>query len=151
MRADPGTSTLGANGQDLAARHGSARPVRSNITPDWPYSGLILHHFVAATLASYHAKMDKDSEMAKSKMDLTVVKIKPKPTNLWVGVRRQRGWRQENEDAHPSVFLTTRDAKPRLFPFPLGKAGGSGLKGELWWEAGNSAHVWVGVWGYTEI
>ena len=49
---------------------------------------------------------------------------------------------QDNASSHPSAFLTTKDGKPRLFPFPLGKAGGSqGLKGELWWEAGNSAHV----------
>ena len=50
---------------------------------------------------------------------------------------------QESESSHPSQFLTTRDVKPRLFPFPLGKAGGQSLKGELWWEAGNSAHVYV--------
>ena len=49
----------------------------------------------------------------------------------------------DNESSHPSHFLTTRDAKPRLFPFPLGKAGGQATKGELWWEAGNAAHVYV--------
>ncbi len=47
----------------------------------------------------------------------------------------------DNISAHPSQFLTTKDGKPRLFPFPLGKAGGQGLKGELWWEAGNTPHV----------
>lgn len=47
--------------------------------------------------------------------------------------------RQENTSAHPSAFLTTRDGKPRLFPFPLGKAGAETK--ELWWEAGNSSHV----------
>ncbi len=52
---------------------------------------------------------------------------------------------QENVSSHPSQFMTTRDGKPRLFPFPLGKAGGSSLKGELWWEAGNSAHVYVWI------
>jgi hypothetical protein len=58
------------------------------------------------------------------------------------GGRDTDAGRQANESAHPSQFLTTRDGKPRLFPFPLGKAGGSrALKGELWWEAGNSAHV----------
>ncbi|KAI9635424.1 uncharacterized protein MKK02DRAFT_44113 [Dioszegia hungarica] len=46
----------------------------------------------------------------------------------------------ENESSHPSAFLTTKDAKPRLWAFPLGKAGGEGTK-EMWWEAGNAAHV----------
>lgn len=57
-----------------------------------------------------------------------------KPSTL---EKKQDLW--DNVSSHPSQFLTTKDGKPRLFPFPLGKAGG--LKGELWWEAGNTPHV----------
>lgn len=72
-----------------------------------------------------------------------------KRANAWVSPSRARVpaelielRSQDNASAHPSQFLTTKDGKPRLFPFPLGKAGGSkALKGELWWEAGNAAHV----------
>jgi hypothetical protein len=44
--------------------------------------------------------------------------------------------------AHPSKFLTVKDGKPRLFPFPLGKADASSAS-SLWFESGNAAHVFV--------
>ncbi|KAL7422910.1 hypothetical protein Q5752_002207 [Cryptotrichosporon argae] len=45
----------------------------------------------------------------------------------------------DDATGHPSRFLTTPHGRPRLFPFPLGKA--KGATKELWWEAGNAAHV----------
>lgn len=47
-----------------------------------------------------------------------------------------------NPRAHPSQFLTTRFAPPRIFPFPLGKSRpDASVKDELWWEGGNAPHV----------
>lgn len=44
--------------------------------------------------------------------------------------------------AHPSAFLTTRQAIPRIFPFPLGKTRSeAAVRDELWWEDGNAPHV----------
>lgn len=44
--------------------------------------------------------------------------------------------------AHPSAFLTTRQAAPRIFPFPLGKTRPeAAVREELWWEGGNAPHV----------
>jgi hypothetical protein len=44
--------------------------------------------------------------------------------------------------SHPSHFLTTRHAPPRMFPFPLGKTSAKAtIKDELWWEGGNAPHV----------
>ncbi|WWC63069.1 uncharacterized protein I303_105668 [Kwoniella dejecticola CBS 10117] len=44
--------------------------------------------------------------------------------------------------SHPSAFLTTKAAAPKLFPFPLGKTRPeAAVKDELWWEGGNAPHV----------
>ncbi|WVR07360.1 hypothetical protein IAU60_004401 [Kwoniella sp. DSM 27419] len=44
--------------------------------------------------------------------------------------------------SHPSAFLTTKAAAPRLFPFPLGKTRpDAAVAEELWWEGGNAPHV----------
>ncbi|KAK4688620.1 hypothetical protein P7C73_g1485, partial [Tremellales sp. Uapishka_1] len=82
-------------------------------------------------------------------MDLAAKGTIAKQPDAWVGLfylvfsaAHHSFATQENASAHPSQFLTTKDGKPRLFPFPLGKAGAEdSLKGNLWWEAGNSAHV----------
>lgn len=53
---------------------------------------------------------------------------------------RQDLW--ANMKAHPSAFLTTRQAAPRIFPFPLGKTKPeAAVRDELWWEGGNAPHV----------
>lgn len=53
---------------------------------------------------------------------------------------RQDLW--ANMKAHPSAFLTTRQAIPRIFPFPLGKTRSEAtVRDELWWEDGNAPHV----------
>ncbi|OCF30657.1 hypothetical protein I316_07705 [Kwoniella heveanensis BCC8398] len=55
---------------------------------------------------------------------------KPRP-DLWANAR-----------SHPSAFLTTKAAAPRLFPFPLGKTRPeAAVREELWWEGGNAPHV----------
>ncbi|WVQ99830.1 hypothetical protein IAU59_006973 [Kwoniella sp. CBS 9459] len=47
-----------------------------------------------------------------------------------------------NARSHPSAFLTTKAAAPKLFPYPLGKTRPeSTVKDELWWEGGNAPHV----------
>jgi hypothetical protein len=49
---------------------------------------------------------------------------------------------QAHTRSHPSAFLTTKSAAPRLFPFPLGKTSvRATVKDELWWEGGNAPHV----------
>ena len=49
---------------------------------------------------------------------------------------------QAHTRSHPSRFLTTQHAAPRLFPFPLGKAKpAAAVAQELWWEGGNAPHV----------
>ncbi|WVF72615.1 hypothetical protein IAT40_007433 [Kwoniella sp. CBS 6097] len=62
-------------------------------------------------------------------MKLTASK-KPRP-DLWANTR-----------SHPSAFLTTKAAAPKLFPFPLGKTRPeAAVRDELWWEGGNAPHV----------
>ncbi|WWD21921.1 hypothetical protein CI109_106409 [Kwoniella shandongensis] len=90
---------------------------------------MIAHHFVLAQMQSSKEDWNITQKEKRSRSDpLVKSKIEHKKDD----------WTHPN--AHPSHFLTTRDGKPRLFPFPLGKAGGMGTK-ELWWEAGNTAHV----------
>jgi len=49
---------------------------------------------------------------------------------------------QAHTRSHPSAFLTTKNAPPHLFPFPLGKSRPEAtVKDELWWEGGNAPHV----------
>lgn len=49
---------------------------------------------------------------------------------------------QQHSRSHPSHYLTTRHAPPRLFPFPLGKTKADAtVADELWWEGGNAPHV----------
>ncbi|WVQ83923.1 hypothetical protein IAT38_006067 [Cryptococcus sp. DSM 104549] len=91
---------------------------------------LLAHHFLLSLLASYNARLAKAHKEEKARYDPLVVSKVDKKKNDW-----------EHGAAHPSHFLTTRDGKPRLFPFPLGLAGGKGGGKELWWEAGNSAHI----------
>ncbi|WVF70440.1 hypothetical protein IAT40_005230 [Kwoniella sp. CBS 6097] len=94
---------------------------------------LMLGHFVVMRqLDKWKHDWDKAKAEKKKTMFDPLVKSKiDKKPNDW-----------ENANAHPSHFLTTRDGKPRLFPFPLGMAGGAdSTKKNLWWEAGNSAHV----------
>ncbi|WRT65174.1 uncharacterized protein IL334_002117 [Kwoniella shivajii] len=92
---------------------------------------MIGHHIVISQMANYTKSIEKAHKEVRGQYDpLKKSKIDKKP-NDW-----------ENPSAHPSHFLSTRDGKPRLFPFPLGLAGGkSSTKGTLWWESGNSAHV----------
>ncbi|KAK8846614.1 hypothetical protein IAR55_005700 [Kwoniella newhampshirensis] len=91
---------------------------------------MIGHHVVVSQMDRVQKRWEIAREKENRELESLQVKaeLKKKPDD----------W--ENASAHPSHFLTTRDGKPRLFPFPLGKAGGMGNK-ELWWEAGNSAHV----------
>ncbi|RXK37920.1 hypothetical protein M231_04809 [Tremella mesenterica] len=96
-------------------------------------AALVLYHFFDQMMTAWKSKLEElpsADRKALEKMKEKGMKDTGKP-DPW-----------ENESSHPSAFLTTREAKPRLFPFPLGKAGtDEKLKGELWWEAGNSAHV----------
>jgi hypothetical protein len=49
---------------------------------------------------------------------------------------------QAHTRSHPSHFLTTRHAPPRILPFPLGKTRSEAtVADELWWEGGNAPHV----------
>lgn len=92
---------------------------------------LLSHHFILYMLSYHSASLAKAHEEEKARMDpLVKSKIEQKKSD----------W--EYPDAHPSKFLTTREGKPRLFPFPLGLAG-RGASKELWWEAGNSSHMQV--------
>ncbi|WVO22873.1 uncharacterized protein IAS62_004216 [Cryptococcus decagattii] len=60
--------------------------------------------------------------------------------NITAKKPRQDLW--ANMKARPSAFLTTRQAIPRIFPFPLGKTRSeAAVKDELWWEDGNAPHV----------
>ncbi|RSH94387.1 hypothetical protein EHS25_004190 [Saitozyma podzolica] len=90
--------------------------------------GMVMHHIVINALRKYQDDAEAAQQRKKEAIDLKAKGSVPKQPNAW-----------ENASAHPSAFLTTRDGKPRLFPFPLGKAGAETK--ELWWEAGNSAHV----------
>ena len=91
---------------------------------------MLCHHFINLAITWHKSSLRDDDLLLQAKALARPTPLRTEPQNNW-----------DHESSHPSVFLTTRDAKPRLFPFPLGKAGG--LKGELWWEAGNSAHVYV--------
>ncbi|WVO15653.1 hypothetical protein L204_103313 [Cryptococcus depauperatus] len=96
---------------------------------------VVCHHVIQHWLDSHKESLKKAHVEETTKYDpLIKSKIKKKADD----------W--EHQSAHPSHFLTTRDGKPRLFPFPLGPAGGGGK--ELWWEAGNAAHV--GHYNQTE-
>ncbi|ORY34699.1 hypothetical protein BCR39DRAFT_121771 [Naematelia encephala] len=92
---------------------------------------LVLYSFVTMALASNQRTIDEQTK--KFEMDSRIEVLK----------KKELEWEQTDPwsipGGHPSAFLTTPEGKPRLFPFPLGKAGG--MKGELWWEAGNAAHV----------
>jgi hypothetical protein len=93
-------------------------------------SALVIHGIISSQIAMRRDRVRRLAEIKKVRELDKAAKLEKDP-NAW-----------DNPSAHPSQFLTTRDGKPRLFPFPLGKAGGSrGLKGELWWEAGNTPHV----------
>ncbi|RXK38130.1 hypothetical protein M231_04591 [Tremella mesenterica] len=72
----------------------------------------------------------------------------PKPPSKYEVLHQKLSKMRERPDdwahtrSHPSHFLTTRHAAPRLFPFPLGKTGPDAkVKDELWWEGGNAPHV----------
>lgn len=98
---------------------------------------LLSHHFILYLLSYHSASLANAHKEEKAKIDSLVKKGKMEHKKS----DRDCDW--EYADArHPSHFLTTKEGKPRLFPFPLGLAGGSGSK-ELWWEAGNSSHMQV--------
>lgn len=102
---------------------------------------LLSHHFILYLLSYHSASLAKAHEAGKAKIDSVVEQSKMEHK------KSDRDW--EYPDAHPSHFLTTKDGKPRLFPFPLGLAGGGGGAGkELWWEAGNSSHMQVLQFGF---
>ncbi|UOH80695.1 hypothetical protein LQV05_003351 [Cryptococcus neoformans] len=87
---------------------------------------LLSHHFILYLLSHHSASLANAHEEEKARIDpLVKSKIEQKKSD----------W--EYPDAHPSHFLTTKEGKPRLFPFPLGLAGGgencSSLKNA--WEA----------------
>ncbi|WVQ74738.1 hypothetical protein IAR50_004343 [Cryptococcus sp. DSM 104548] len=76
------------------------------------------------------AKWPKPDDPEGSKLKALMASKKPRP-DLWAHTR-----------SHPSAFLTTKNAQPRLFPFPLGKTKPeAAVKDELWWEGGNAPHV----------
>ncbi|KGB75085.2 hypothetical protein CNBG_0923 [Cryptococcus deuterogattii R265] len=96
---------------------------------------LLSHHFILYLLSYHSASLANAHKEEKAKIDSLVKKSKMEHK------KSDRDWDWEYADArHPSHFLTTKEGKPRLFPFPIGLAGGSGSK-ELWWEAGNSSHI----------
>lgn len=104
---------------------------------------LLSHHFILYLLSYHSASLAKAHEAGKAKIDSVVEQSKMEHK------KSDRNW--EYPDAHPSHFLTTKDGKPRLFPFPLGLASGGGGAGkELWWEAGNSSHMQVLQFGFSE-
>ncbi|KAE8538958.1 hypothetical protein D1P53_005327 [Cryptococcus gattii VGV] len=75
---------------------------------------VLSHHFILYLLSYHSASLAKAHEEGKAKIDPLVKKSKME--------YRKSDW--EYTDAHPSHFLTTKEGKPRLFPFPLGLAGG---------------------------
>ncbi|WWC67524.1 uncharacterized protein I206_101432 [Kwoniella pini CBS 10737] len=95
---------------------------------------IIGHLIIISQIENYQKKLKNSYIEEKGRYDPIIKSKIDKKKNDW-----------ENPSSHPSHFLTTRDGKPRLFPFPLGLAGGnnknSNNKKTLWWEAGNSAHV----------
>lgn len=113
----------------MAEGNGSTGDVK--LTPAFPDdSALVIHGIISSQLTMRRDRIKRLAEILKAR-ELDKAGKLEKKANAW-----------DNPSSHPSQFLTTKDGKPRLFPFPLGKAGGSkGLKGELWWEAGNTPHV----------
>ncbi|OCF75993.1 hypothetical protein I204_03290 [Kwoniella mangroviensis CBS 8886] len=86
----------------------------------------IIYYGYQQALEKLPKPVDPDTERFKK---LTASK-KPRQ-DLWAHTR-----------SHPSAFLTTKAAAPRLFPFPLGKTRpDAAIKDELWWEGGNAPHV----------
>ncbi|ADV22023.1 hypothetical protein I305_03894 [Cryptococcus gattii E566] len=79
---------------------------------------LLSHHFILYLLSYHSASLAKAHEAGKAKIDSVVEQSKMEHK------KSDRDW--EYPDAHPSHFLTTKVGKPRLFPFPLGLAGGGG-------------------------
>ncbi|WWD18915.1 hypothetical protein CI109_103371 [Kwoniella shandongensis] len=76
------------------------------------------------------AKLPKPDDPNSARFAKLMASKKPRQ-DLWAHTR-----------SHPSAFLTTRQAAPRLFPFPLGKTRPeAAIKDELWWEGGNAPHV----------
>ncbi|KAK8854934.1 hypothetical protein IAR55_003673 [Kwoniella newhampshirensis] len=76
------------------------------------------------------AKLPKPDDPNSARFKKLMASKKPRQ-DLWANTR-----------SHPSAFLTTRQAAPRLFPFPLGKTRPeAAIKDELWWEGGNAPHV----------
>ncbi|EAL20591.1 hypothetical protein CNBE5110 [Cryptococcus deneoformans B-3501A] len=74
------------------------------------------------------AKFPKQDESSSAKANKAAKKPRQ---DLWANMK-----------AHPSAFLTTRQAAPRIFPFPLGKTRPeAAVREELWWEGGNAPHV----------
>ncbi|WWC71758.1 uncharacterized protein I206_105717 [Kwoniella pini CBS 10737] len=75
-------------------------------------------------------KLPKPDDPEKERFRKLTTSKKPRQ-DLWAHTR-----------SHPSAFLTTKAAAPRLFPFPLGKTRPDAtIKDELWWEGGNAPHV----------
>ncbi|ODN75244.1 hypothetical protein L202_06436 [Cryptococcus amylolentus CBS 6039] len=92
-------------------------------------------------LLAYHALLwmiqqhEADVKRAHAKEE----RMQHDPSKKGEFKKKKNDW--EHQYGHPSHYLTTRDGKPRLFPFPLGLAGASSALKELWWEAGNTPHV----------
>ncbi|ORX38685.1 hypothetical protein BD324DRAFT_621930 [Kockovaella imperatae] len=75
-------------------------------------------------------QMPKKTESATEAYK-NLMKRKSERPDMWAHTR-----------SHPSAFLTTRLAPPRIFPFPLGKSRPEAtVRDELWWEGGNAPHV----------
>lgn len=105
---------------------------------------LLSHHFILYLLSYHSASLAKAHDEEKAKLDFVVKKSKMEHEKSG----GDGDW--EDPDAHPSRFLTTKEGKPRLFPFPLGLAGGGGGGSkEMWWEAGNSPHMQVLEFGFS--
>ncbi|CAD6576139.1 MAG: 45 kDa subunit of RNA polymerase II [Tremellales sp. Tagirdzhanova-0007] len=89
------------------------------------YTSIIYYGYTQAI-----SRMPKNND-AEQKFKQLLQKSKPERPDLWAHTR-----------SHPSAFLTTRLAPPKLFPFPLGKSRPAAtVKDELWWEGGNAPHV----------
>ncbi|KAK4685061.1 hypothetical protein P7C73_g5092, partial [Tremellales sp. Uapishka_1] len=79
----------------------------------------------------YHEALSKLPKEKEESSFEKFMKLKSYRPDLWAHTR-----------SHPSQFLTTRHAPPRLFPFPLGKSRPAAtVRDELWWEGGNAPHV----------
>ncbi|WRT68206.1 uncharacterized protein IL334_005181 [Kwoniella shivajii] len=92
--------------------------------------------YVARTSIIYYgynqalSKLPKPEDPDTIRFRKLVASKKPRQ-DLWAHTR-----------SHPSAFLTTKVAAPKLFPFPLGKTRPeASIKDELWWEGGNAPHV----------